>query len=137
MAYVFGIAQNTDGVIEHCYTSGSYTAKANQGTSSYAPYVYIGGVSNIATNCFSFANLTYECGYKVYVWAVAEGLTACSTQTINGVAQSGISENFLKNEGYLAEQYGWKKYVDEETLKTNAYSAWKFTAGKAPTLYFE
>lgn len=138
-AYVFGIAQNTDGVIEHCYTSGSYTAKANQGTSDYAPYVYIGGVSNIATNCFSFANLTHECSWKngLKVWAVAEGLTACSTQTINGVAQSGISENFLKNEGYLAEQYGWKKYVDEETLKTNAYSAWKFTAGKAPTLYFE
>jgi hypothetical protein len=139
-AYVFGIAYNDGGVIEHCYTAGNYNALA-KGTSTfgYTPYTYIGGVSNVATNSFSFANLTYTNENKKYawVWAVAEGLEACSSQTVNGTAQSGIKEMYLKNEAYLVEKFGWKKYTDEETLKTDVYAAWTFSANARPVLYFE
>lgn len=137
-AFVFGIAYNDGGVIEHCYTAGNYNAFAKRTSSSgFVENVYIGGVSNIAENSFSLANLTYETSYNKSVWAVAEGLEACSAQTINGTAQSGINEMYLKNEAFLAEKFGWKKYVDEGTLKTDVYAAWSFSANAFPDLYFE
>ncbi|MBO5737261.1 MAG: InlB B-repeat-containing protein [Clostridia bacterium] len=139
-AYVFGIAYNDGGVIEHCYTAGNYNASANRTTTSgYTPYTYIGGVSNVATNSFSFANLTYTNENKKYAWswAVATGLEACSSQTVNGTALSGINEMYLKNEAYLAEKFGWKKYMDAETLSADIYAAWTFSANARPVLYFE
>ena len=139
-SYVYGIAYNESGVIEHCYTAGNYNALAKRTTSSgYTPYVYLGGVSNKATNSFSFAHLTYTISNSKYafVCAVAEGLDVCSSQTINGTTMGGISEMYLKNETYLAEKFGWKKYVDEETLKTDVYAAWRFTKNTCPVLYFE
>ena len=139
-AYVFGIAYNESGIIEYCYTAGNYNALAKGTTTfGYTPYTYIGGVSNVAVNSFSFANLTYTNMNSKYawVWAAAEGLDACSSQIINGTAQSGINEMYLKNEGYLAEKFGWKKYVDEERLQSDVYAAWRFSANARPILYFE
>ena len=137
-AFVFGIGYNKDGVIEHCYTAGNYNALARLTSSSgYAANVYIGGVSNVANKSFSLANLTYKTSHQKNVWAVASGLERCSTQTINGTAQSGISEIYLKNEVYLTEKFGWKKYVDETTLNTNIYAAWSFSVDTFPHLYFE
>jgi len=137
-AYVFGIAYNLGGSIEHCYTAGEFTAKTiKEDTFGYVSYLYMGGVSNEAENCFSLANLSYVCADKKSVWAVASSLEACSSQTINGTAQSGISEAFLKNEGYLLQSFGWKKFVDKEQLKTDIYSAWSFSADAFPALYFE
>ena len=43
----------------------------------------------------------------------------------------------VKEKGYLAEKFGWKKYVDEERLQSDVYAAWRFSANARPILYFE
>lgn len=143
---VCGIAYNQGGLIEDCYTMGNLKGVAEKpdiwGNVCYAQ---VGGVSNEATDCFSLTHLTYAStsNNATKHWMVAAGpdgqhLTACAVQTYNGTAVSGgISENFLKNEAYLLQTYGWKKYVDAETLAGDCYAAWKFVSDGYPILYFE
>lgn len=138
-AYAFGISYNDKGTAESCYSLGEIKAKAeNNASSGYAEKVFIGGVANTAAKSFSIANLTYNTtAYAKSVWAVAEGLQACSGQTVNGVAQSGTAEIFFKTESYLTGTLGLVKYVDGATLTDNVFAAWKFSANAFPTLYFE
>ncbi len=131
---LYGIAKNNSGIIEHCYTKGSFNGyPGGVGLGS----IGMAGVSNIAENSFSLVNITCRSYNKNNVFAVAKDLQACTSQTINGTAQSGISENFLKSETYLTNTYGWKKYIDDESIKNDKYAVWKFSGTDYPTLYFE
>ncbi len=136
-ANVFGIGYNDNGIIDSCYSLGEFKATAET-EGGYASYVYIGGISNTATNCFSLADIVYNttANYRS-IWAVAENLTACASQTINGVAQStGIPEILLKNEEYLTSEMGWFKYTVADFAQ-NKKAAWKFVSDSLPSLYFE
>ena len=138
LIYIYGISGNTYGIIEHCYTKGTYTGTTlDDRLRPNGDSIYIYGVSLTAQKCFSLVEITYKGGGLSKAYAVAEGLEACSSQKINGVLQTGISENFLKNETYLLSAFAWQKYQDLQTLEEQKYAAWKFNNTDFPTLYFE
>lgn len=137
-AYAYGIAYNSrNGTVTGCYSLGTITAHSEEENSSgYMPAVYMAGVANTATACFSTANLTYNKVYNTKVFAVADGLKACSEQTINGATQSGgVPLAVLKTESYLTATLGFFKYQTD--LDQNKYAAWVFAQNAFPTLYFE